>query len=309
MMNKIELYPLVSVIIPVFNGANYLEQAIESALNQDYPRIEILVVNDGSDDEGQTLAILEEYKDKVRVFNKENGGVASALNLGIRNMQGEFFSWLSHDDLYYPNKVSDEFRAYQSQRHRNVIIYSDYLVFSPENPSGYLEKMSKTTPELFRYWLLTKSQLHGCTLFIPKSAFTDCGDFDEKLKTTQDYDMWFRMSKKYDFVYLDKCLVKFRVHSNQDSNKLKETALTECNVFYEKATLQLTANEVISGSGLDLKIGLEEMLANFQSRGWKVAAEKLSLKLGIQTEHTMATQRPQRLLLGKIWRRIVRALN
>ena len=308
-MNDTEVYPLVSVVIPVFNGANYLEQAIESALNQDYPSIEILVVNDGSEDEGQTLGILERYKDKVRIFNKENGGVASALNLGIRNMEGEFFSWLSHDDLYYPNKVSEEYRAYQSQKRKNAIIYSDYLVFSPENPTGYLEKMSKTTPELFRYWLLTKSQLHGCTLFIPKSAFTECGEFDENLKTTQDYDMWFRMSKEYDFVYLDKCLVKFRVHPNQDSNKLKETALAECNVFYEKSTLQLTADEVIGGSGLDLKTGLYEMLVNFQSRGWKVAAEKLSLKLGLETVHTEAIPRPYRPLLGKIWRRIVRTFN
>jgi glycosyltransferase involved in cell wall biosynthesis len=307
-MNSIEVFPLVSVVIPVFNGANYLEQAIESALSQDYPSIEILVVNDGSQDEGQTLAILERYKDTVRVFNKKNGGVASALNLGIRNMKGEFFSWLSHDDLYYSNKVSEEYRAYQSQRNRNAIIYSDYLVFSPENPSGYLEKMSKITPELFRYWLLTKSQLHGCTLFIPKSAFTECGDFDESLKTTQDYDMWFRMSEKYDFIYLDKCLVKFRVHPNQDSNKLKETALAECNVFYEKSTLQLTANEIISGSGLDLKTALDEMLANFQSRGWKVAAEKLSIKLGIQNSQTVSTPRPCRRLLGKIRRRIVRAI-
>jgi glycosyltransferase involved in cell wall biosynthesis len=307
-MNSIEVFPLVSVVIPVFNGANYLEQAIESALSQDYPSIEILVVNDGSQDEGQTLAILERYKDRVRVFNKKNGGVASALNLGIRNMKGEFFSWLSHDDLYYSNKVSEEYRAYQSQRNRNAIIYSDYLVFSPENPSGYLEKMSKITPELFRYWLLTKSQLHGCTLFIPKSAFTECGDFDESLKTTQDYDMWFRMSEKYDFIYLDKCLVKFRVHPNQDSNKLKETALAECNVFYEKSTLQLTANEIISGSGLDLKTALDEMLANFQSRGWQVAAEKLSIKLGIQNSQTVSTPRPCRRLLGKIRRRIVRAI-
>lgn len=306
-MNSIEVFPLVSVVIPVFNGANYLEQAIESALSQDYPSTEILVVNDGSKDEGETLAILERYKDRVRVFNKENGGVASALNFGIRNMKGEFFSWLSHDDLYYSNKVSEEYRAYQSQKNRNAIIYSDYLVFSSENPSGYLEKMSKITPELFRYWLLTKSQLHGCTLFIPKSAFTECGDFDENLKTTQDYDMWFRMSEKYDFVYLDKCLVKFRVHPNQDSNKLKETALAECNVFYEKSTLQLTANEIISGSGLDLKTALDEMLANFQSRGWKVAAEKLSIKLGIQNAQTLSTPRPRRRLLGKIRRRIVRA--
>lgn len=309
MTNRREDFPLVSILIPVFNGANYLEQAIESALNQDYPNIEILVINDGSNDDGQTLAILQSYEDKVRVFNKENGGVASALNLGIRNMKGDFFSWLSHDDLYYQRKISEAFQAYQNQSRENVIIYSDYLVFSSDNPSGYLEEMSKISYNQFRYWLLTKSQLHGCTLFIPKTAFIECGNFDETLKTTQDYDMWFRMSKKYDFIYLDKCLVKFRIHPNQDSNKLKAIALAECNVFYERATLELSANEVISGSKADLKSGLEGMLANFQSRGWNVAAENLSIKLGMRTGTAEIRTRHVKPLLKRILGRLIRNFN
>lgn len=309
MTNRRKDFPLVSILIPVFNGANYLEEAIESALNQDYPNIEILLINDGSNDGGQTSAILRNYEDKVRVFNKENGGVASALNLGIKNMKGDFFSWLSHDDLYYPSKISEAFEAYQNQSHENVIIYSDYLVFSSDNPSGYLEKMSKISPSQFRYWLITKSQLHGCTLFIPKTAFIECGNFDETLKTTQDYDMWFRMSRKYDFIYLDKCLVKFRIHPSQDSNKLKVTALAECNVFYERATLELSATEVISGSKADLMSGLEGMLVNFQSRGWNTAAENLSIKLGVRTGIAEIRTRSIKQLLKRIIRRLIRIFN
>ena len=81
--------PLVSIVIPVYNGSNYLAQAIDSALGQTYPNCEVLVVNDGSDDGGATAELALGYGEKIRYFEKENGGVATALNLGIRQMAGE----------------------------------------------------------------------------------------------------------------------------------------------------------------------------------------------------------------------------
>ena len=95
--------PLVSIIIPVYNGENYLAEAINSALSQTYNNIEVIVINDGSKD--QTDTICKSYGDRIKYLKKENGGVASALNFGIDNMNGEYFSWLSHDDLYLPDKV------------------------------------------------------------------------------------------------------------------------------------------------------------------------------------------------------------
>ena len=94
-----EYDPKVSIIIPVYNGANYVSEAIDSALAQTYKNIEIIVVNDGSSDDGATEKIAKSYGDRIRYFAKENGGVSSALNFGIRQMTGEWFSWLSHDDL------------------------------------------------------------------------------------------------------------------------------------------------------------------------------------------------------------------
>lgn len=101
-MNE-EFSPLVSIVIPVYNGADYLGEAIDSALMQTYGNIEVIVVNDGSNDE--TDAIARSYGDKIRYYSKKNGGVATALNLGIENMRGEYFSWLSHDDIYMPEKI------------------------------------------------------------------------------------------------------------------------------------------------------------------------------------------------------------
>ena len=90
-------YPKISIIIPVYNGSNYLQEAIESCLQQTYKEYEIIVVNDGSNDSGKTRAIAQKYDKQIRYFEKENGGVSSALNFGISKMEGDFFAWLSQD--------------------------------------------------------------------------------------------------------------------------------------------------------------------------------------------------------------------
>ena len=100
--------PIVSIVIPAYNASNYLAKAIDSALAQTYPNVEIIVVNDGSKDDGATERIALSYGKKIRYLYKKNGGSSSALNLGIANMTGEWFSWLSHDDLYEPNKLEKQ---------------------------------------------------------------------------------------------------------------------------------------------------------------------------------------------------------
>jgi len=86
----------VSIIIPVYNTEKYLHECINSALNQTYPEIEIIAVNDGSTD--SSLNILKEYDKKIIIVDKKNGGTSSALNAGIRKMTGEWFKWISSDD-------------------------------------------------------------------------------------------------------------------------------------------------------------------------------------------------------------------
>src|SRR3989338_4728600 len=93
----------ISIIIPVYNTEKYLEQCIESALHQSYCDVEIIAVNDGSTD--QSVSILNKYKNNIIVIDKKNGGTASALNLGIKNMTGDWFKWLSADDILKENAI------------------------------------------------------------------------------------------------------------------------------------------------------------------------------------------------------------
>lgn len=238
----------VSIIIPVYNGSNYLDFAIESALSQDYANIEIIVVNDGSSDENKTRDIAFRYKDKIRYFEKENGGVGSALNLGISKMDGDYFSWLSHDDLYKPNKISSQISYLLDSKltHKNVIIYSDFSLINESGVIFWNSDLSSSLNYSFRMWLTLFSQLNGCTLLIPKEAFYKIGGFDESLKHTQDYDLWSRLSFQYEFVYVPINLVESRQHSDQDSRKLNHFAFQEVAKLKSRFVKGLNKSDYLS---------------------------------------------------------------
>ena len=202
-MDNEKFQPRVSVILPVYNGANYLRESIDSALAQTYTNYEIIVVNDGSMDGGKTETIALSYGNAIRYIYKKNGGVASALNAGIRAMTGDYFSWLSHDDLYAPNKLADQIRFIQNIGH-SCIAYGDYYLIDDNSKLKGMRKIQHRPSDHFLFLLITVSPINGCTILIPRACFDDIGYFDERLKTTQDYDMWVRLSKKYRFFHIQK---------------------------------------------------------------------------------------------------------
>lgn len=113
--------PKVSIIIPVYNGEKYVSEAIKSALNQTYKNIEVIVIDDGSEDKTETIC--KSFGKKIKYFKKKNGGVSSALNLAIKKMRGDYFSWLSHDDLYYPEKIERQIKFLFKRRIFKKIIF------------------------------------------------------------------------------------------------------------------------------------------------------------------------------------------
>lgn len=229
--------PMVSIIIPVYNGSNYIKEAIESALNQDYNNYEIIVVNDGSTDNGKTKEVILKYKEKVRYFEKENGGVSSALNYGISKMKGEYFSWLSHDDLYKENKLSLQIKELKNHDEK-TILYSNYSIINEKG--DFVKNIILNSNEYNQkpYNSIFNMDINGITLLIPKSAFEECGLFDESLCCIQDYDLWFKMMKKYKFFHMEEILGSTRVHSKQVSN-VSPRVITEGNSFYKRIVNEL----------------------------------------------------------------------
>jgi len=270
-MSTIKLVtPKVSIVIPVYNGANFLRESIDSALGQTYPNTEVIVVNDGSRDGGETEAIALSYKDSIRYFSKPNGGVGSALNLAIENMAGDYFSWLSHDDLYTPDKVQLEVSALAAGG--NAIAYSDYSIFTDNPLVDVPRKLGQVPRENFRYWLTVESGLHGCSLLIPRRAFDVIGRFDEALKTTQDMDLWFKMAREYAFIHVPKVLVKSRCHDAQGSRVMSTIARTECNALFSRFISELGPDEIARATGKSQAAAYMKIAARMYALGFNDAA-------------------------------------
>ena len=243
MINK----PKVSLIVPVYNGANYMCEAIDSALAQTYENVEVIVVNDGSKDDGETDRIARSYGDRIRYFDKPNGGVATALNLGIEKMTGEYMCWLSHDDIYNPNKIEVQMKIVM-KRESPAILYSDYEAIDEE---GMFIKQIDVNPqkrETFFNSPLVNARIHTCSLLIPSEAFKQFGDFDEKLLASQDYHMLVRLLKKYELVHVSQSLMRSRWHAEQvtvSSNSLHEK---ERNEFFYWLVRQSYAEKLLKKS-------------------------------------------------------------
>ncbi len=228
--------PKVSIVIPVYNGANYLSKAIDSALAQTYQNIEIIVVNDGSNDDGATEEIALGYGDKIRYFKKENGGVSTALNLGIKMMEGEYFSWLSHDDLYTEDKIEKQVALIENE---NDIIHCSTLLIDKDGkeltyPIKVVEGVLDGVHFLKKY-VEDGYQLNGLGFLIPKAVFEDVSTFDEKLVYSQDRLLWFFvMHGGYRFICQKEKLTKSRVHQLQVSNKYPELYYKEMDIVAKK---------------------------------------------------------------------------
>ena len=240
-----EFNPLVSIVIPVYNGANYVAEAIESALKQTYKNIEVIVVNDGSTD--NTEKIVKKYGDKIRYFYKENGGVASALNLGIKNMKGEYFSWLSHDDVYYSNKIERQIEELKKLENKDTIIYSNIEYIDKKGKSltqtefEYIEN-----PKLLNFYIfpIMFGKILNSTFLIPKECIIESNYFNENLKYTYNYDLYYKISKKSNIIFISNILVKVRDYKDKDYKKLRDLHSYEIKSLYKNILENITDKEL-----------------------------------------------------------------
>lgn len=208
--------PLVSIVLPVYNGGNYLREAIDSALAQTYANVEIIVIDDGSVDDTKVICL--SYGKKIRYYPKENGGVASALNYGINKMKGEYFSWLSHDDVYYPEKIQVQIDALFNDEKKDGIVIGNFNFFCEERKTkslfdiaAYCESSKITDgvyPSLF-------GVVHACTMLVHINNIRRAGNLDETLRTTQDCEWIFRLLQGQKSVFIREPLISVRLHGEQ----------------------------------------------------------------------------------------------
>jgi teichuronic acid biosynthesis glycosyltransferase TuaG len=226
----------VSIVIPVYNTEKYLQECIESCLKQTYQNIEIIGVDDGSTD--NSGKILEKYSGQIKIIKKENGGTPSALNAGIKLMNGEWFKWLSADDVLYENAIEVLVKEAESQgeRAKSFIFYSSYdIIDENSNVVGeFIEPNYNNLNRLQRNAILLDHYIgNGSTSLIHRSIFDRCGVFDESVGFKEDYEFWLRccIVDDCDLFLIPQKLAKYRVHSTQLTKKKVRENLEHVNMI------------------------------------------------------------------------------
>ncbi len=271
-------------MIPVYNGANFLSQAIDSALAQTYKNIEVIVVNDGSKDEGATESIALSYGNKIKYASKENGGTSTALNLGLELMKGEYFCWLSHDDLYRPKFIEIVVDTLRQLENKTTIIQTDLDCIDLNGQisttdtnfaSDYVYYPPRINSKLFPIFSM---RMHGCQFILHKSVFTSVGNFDEKLLVAHDYDFFARAFKEFPRKLVSQVLGSSRDSEKRQGRSKYSLGGIEYSRVFIKLLDGLTEDEILQmyPSKLDF---YHNLLITFTNNGYDDAKDDISKRL------------------------------
>lgn len=206
--------PEVSVIIPTYNSAHYVVEAVESVLAQTYQDVEILVIDDGSKDE--TAQVMKRYKKQVRYIQQENSGVAVARNRGVQASRGDYIAFLDADDTWSREKLERQMDALVRHPHYRVC-YSALTIADADLRLLSISRSQKSESTLEA--LLTRGNVVATpsSVICERALFDLVGGFDPTLSQCADWDMWVRLAAQTEFLYMDEPLVTYRQHSSNMS--------------------------------------------------------------------------------------------
>jgi glycosyltransferase involved in cell wall biosynthesis len=223
-----------SVIIPSYNNAVFLPEAIESALSQSVPPLEVIVVDDGSTD--NTRDIIEPYRRSIRYFFQENKGLAGARNRGIEEARGNLVAFLDADDIWLPEKLERQHEC-MAQNPKLCLIHSDLWYWDLRSGQKYRRDCGRQEfrGSCYERFFLRNRVLPSTTV-IRRECLRKVGAFDEVLRRCEDYDLWFRVAKHYELGYVDEPLVLYRLH--QSSLTKNTLAMLESELFVVRKRLQ-----------------------------------------------------------------------
>jgi glycosyltransferase involved in cell wall biosynthesis len=208
------LLPLVSIITPSLNCGAYIEETLRSVAQQDYPRVEHIVLDSGSTDE--TLAILASYP-SVRLVTAAPHGVSAKVNHGFSIARGEIIGWLNADDFYLPGAISKAVDSFK--RNPGVAVVYGNLVQVDEH-SVELDERERTRQAGWQE-MLARQYVPLCSAFVRREALERVGPLDMRYPLVQDWDMWLRISKQFAMLYVDDWWGAFRVREGQHSDLYK----------------------------------------------------------------------------------------
>ncbi len=220
-------FPKISVIIPSFNREKTVVRAINSVLEQNYPNIELIVVDDGSSDNTATI-LKKKYLKSLILLEQTNQGVSSARNRGVEQSSGKWIAFLDSDDYWHPKKLAYQIQALELLPDLKILQTQEIWI---RNGRRVNPRIKHKKP---KGWIFNKSLKLCCispsSVLIEKALFCDAGGFDEDLLACEDYDLWLRITANHPVGLVDQLLLT-KTGGHQDQLSMKYAAMDRFRVY------------------------------------------------------------------------------
>lgn len=220
---KNQTSPLVSFSVITYNHEKYIEEALESIINQTFKNFEVVIVNDGSTDNTDKIIrqFIEKYPDYlINYINQENQGPSSATNTAILNAKGKYIAFMSGDDVCYYHRLERQLKFVEETDAKIVFSWVDFIdddsnIIQGEHfASNFFNHPHRTREEILRYFFFNGNYINAITGLIERELLIEAGLFLTTSIQLQDFDMWLKLAKKYDIYMLPEKLIKYRIISN-----------------------------------------------------------------------------------------------
>lgn len=208
-------YPSISVVIPSFNQGNYIEETILSVIGQEYPKLEVLIIDGGSTD--NTVKIIEKYSHKISYWHsKPDKGQADAINQGMNLSSGDVLCWLNTDDMYLPGTLLDIGQKFVGLTEQNYLIYGATALIRQDNDNMY--SICNTIVPFDEFNLTYNDFISQPSAFWTRKLWQSTGELNLKYNYVLDWDWFIRASKIGKFDYVSKFYSIYRCHSLNKTN-------------------------------------------------------------------------------------------
>lgn len=214
---NININPKVSVIMPLYNAATHVLDALDSVFSQTFQDFEVILVNDGSPDTVELEQVLEKYEDRIIYLVEPNSGAGIARNNGIRASKGEILAFLDHDDIWFPEYLEVQLKVREEKG--CDMLYCDAFLFGTGSLPGITYMQKAPSNGEFSVDKLIRAKCNPITsgTIVSRKAVVRCGLFDEKISRSriEDFDLWLRLARagvKID--YHKRTLLKYRIDDN-----------------------------------------------------------------------------------------------
>lgn len=268
----LNLSPKISVLLPVYNGAQYLHRSIDSVLNQTFGDFELIIINDGSSDNSESVVKFF-ADDRIQYFSQENQGLAATLNRGIRLAKGKYIARQDQDDISFPNRFSEQINFLDSHEETVMVGSSAEIWVDNKKTSRVLEHPCSDAE--VRCGLLFRNYFVHSSVFIRRVILQELGGYstDPQRQPPEDYELWSRVMRKYKVANIKQPLLAYHEVGGSMSRINK-------NPFLDKL-VNLTAENIQWALGTDDGFDKTCYLANLMHRNYN----KCKLQSWISTKH------------------------